>query len=432
MRKNKEKKDLMLEAELSEETLNIPEEEIWTYRIDGLQAPRIVDKSIKTRTKAAIISVLVVSIILSVFFSIYALINEEFDCKQISDGWEFIKYSNPGQVTEVNVDFAFGDKSKPITEIHEYAFNCDEKIETINIGKNVRKIDGKSFYSCWNLENVFVDDDNPFYCDIDGVLYNKELTEIIYYPSAHNLYLTRQAGYKLDFPEDGSITNDDFCSAVKLLNNCVSEGKSPEELKGDEASLFEKFNILTGKADWKAFIADYNRKVGIYVLPSTVTEIGKLAFAYSDITEIYLPVGLKSIGTLGFFKAEKLREIYSYTCANAVASTDWNVVSALSSVYRSLPDTVEFIGSDAFTYDRGITYMFIPSSVKEIGHHAFFNMAYKSGDEIEGLAKMNVQPDEASFSSGTKAGDSWLPKIDAGLFKKNVDVVYSSERETVH
>ena len=193
------------------------------------------------------------------FFSIYALINEEFDCKQISDGWEFIKYSNPGQVTEVNVDFA-----------------------------------------------------------------------------------------------------------------------------------------------------------------------------YSDITEIYLPVGLKSIGTLGFFKAEKLKKIYSYTCANAVASTDWNAVSVLSSVYRSLPDTVEFIGSDAFIYDRGITYMFIPSSVKEIGHHAFFNMAYKSGDEIEGLAKMNVQPDEASFSSGTKAGDSWLPKIDAGLFKKNVDVVYSSERETVH
>lgn len=431
MRKNKDKRDLMLEAELSGETLNIPEEEIWTYRIDGLQAPRIVDKSVKTRTKAAIIAVLVFAIALSVFFSVYALINEEFDCKQITDGWEFVKYSNPGQVTEVNIDFAFGDKSKPITEIREYAFNCDEKIETINIGKDVRKIDGKSFYSCWNLENVFVDDDNPFYCDIDGVLYNKELTEIIYYPSAHNLYLTRQAGYKLDFPDDGSITNDDFCSAVELLDKCASEDKTPEELEGDNAALFKKFNTLTGNADWKTFIGDYNKKVGIYVLPSTVTEIGKLAFAYSDITEIYLPAGLRSIGTLGFFKAVKLREIYSYTCAAAVAGTDWNSVAALSSVCRSLPDTLESIGSDAFTYDRGITYMYIPSSVKEIGHHAFFNMAYKSGDKIEGLAKINVQPDESSFSAETKIGDSWLPKLDAGLFKKDVEVVYSSERETV-
>ncbi len=431
MRKNKEKKDLMLEAELSEEALVIPEEEIWTYRIEGLQAPRIVDKSIKTRTKVAIISVLVVAIVLSVFFSVYALINEEFEYKQIDGGWEFVKYSNPGQVTEVNVDFAFGDKSKPITEIREYAFNCDEKIETVNVGKDIRKIDGKSFYSCWNLENVFVDDDNPYYCDIDGVLYNKELTEIIYYPSAHNLYLTRKAGYKLDFPEDGSISNDDFCSAVKLLDRCASEGKSPDKLEGEEATLFKKLNVLMGKVDWKAFIGDYNQKVGVYVLPSTVTEIGKLAFAYSDITEIYLPNGLRSIGTLGFFKAEKLKEIYSYTCTETVAGTDWNAVAALSSVSRSLPDTLEFIGSDAFTYDRGITYMFIPSSVKEIGHHAFFNMAYKSGDEIEGLAKMNVQQDEAAFTSGTKIGDSWLPKLDAGLFKKNVEVVYSSKRETV-
>lgn len=103
----------------------------------------------------------------------------------------------------------------------------------------------------------------------------------------------------------------------------------------------------------------------------------------------------------------------------------------LSGLIYSLPDTLEFIGSDAFTYDRGITYMYIPSSVKEIGHHAFFNMAYKSGDEIEGLAKMNVQQDEPSFSSETKIGDSWLPKLDAGLFKKDVEVVYSSERETV-
>lgn len=431
MRKNKEKKDLMLEAELSEEVLDIPEEEIWTYRIDGLQTPRIVDKSIKTRTKVIIVFVLVIAIALSVFFSIYALINEEYEYKQLSNGWEFVKYSNPGQVTEVNVDFAFGDKSKPVTEIHEYAFNCDEKIVTINIGKDIRKIDGKSFYSCWNLENIFVDDDNPYYCDINGVLYNKELTEIIYYPSAHNLYLTREAGYKLDFPEDGSISNDDFCSGVKLLDKCVSEGITPEKLEGEEATLYRKLTVLMGDFDWKTFIGDYNQKVGVYVLPSTVTEIGKLAFAYSDITEIYLPAGLKSIGTLGFFKAEKLREIYSYTCENVIADTDWNAIASFSSVYRSLPDTLEFIGSDAFTYDRGITYMYIPSSVREIGHHAFFNMAYKSGNEIEGLAKMNVQQDEAPFSSEAKIGDSWLPKLDAGLFKKDVEVVYSSKRETV-
>ena len=73
--------------------------------------------------------------------------------------------------------------------------------------------------------------------------------------------------------------------------------------------------------------------------------------------------------------------------------------------------------------------MFVPASVKQIDHHAFYNMAFKSGDVIEGLAMVNAELSEDSFKENTKTGDSWLPKIDAGLFEKNVDVVYSSERK---
>lgn len=428
----KKRKDLMLEAELADEVLEIPEDEIWTYQIEGLQAPRIVDKSVKLKTKVIIILVIIVAISLSVFFSIRAVSNTEFDYAPAEGGYEFVKYSNPGSVTEVTVDYVNGEADKPITEIHEYAFNCDEKIVTINVGKDVKKIDGKSFYSCWSLENVFVDDANPYYCDIDGVLYNKELTEVIYYPSAHNLYLTREAGYSVTLPENGSITNDDFCSAVSLIASCIAEGKSPADLTGDDASFIEKFDKLTGVKDYGKFIADYNLKAGVYVLPSTVTSVGKLAFAYADITEIYLPEGLKSIGTLGFFKAEKLREIYSYSAGGSPEVTDGSAVASLSGVCPSLPDSLEFIGSDAFTNDRGLTYMFIPSTVKEIGHHAFYGTAFKSGGVIEGIPRLDIQADEEAFRSGTKTGATWIPKVNAGLFEKNIEVVYSAQRaETV-
>ena len=144
----KQKRDLMLEAELADEVLNIPEDEIWTYRIEGLQAPRIVDRSVKPRVKVLIIVFLIFAISLSIFFSIRAVSNDEFKYAQVDSGYELIKYSNPGQVSEVSVDFVDGDTSKPYTEIHEYAFNCDEKLVTINIGKDVEKIDCKSFYSC--------------------------------------------------------------------------------------------------------------------------------------------------------------------------------------------------------------------------------------------------------------------------------------------
>ena len=427
MRKNK--RDLMKEAELNAEKLNIPAEEIWTYKIDGLQAPRIIDKSVKPALKFGIIAVIVVAIALSIFFSIRAVSNDEFKYAEIDSGIEFVKYTNPGTVKEVTIDYADDARTQPVTEIHEYAFNCDEKIETVYIGKDVRKIDGKSFYSCWSLKNVFVDDANPYYCDIDGVLYNKELTEVIYYPSAHNTYLVEKIGYKYDLPENGSITNDDFCAAVKLLDECLADGRDPAKLDGDDAALMEKLVKVTGVTDFKKFSEDYNGKVGIYVLPSTVTKIGKLAFAYSDITEIYIPEGVKEIGTLGFFKAEKLKEIYSYTSAQAITDTTYENVAAALSAYRSLPNGLETIGSDAFTYDRCVTYMYVPASVKEIGHHAFFNMAFKSGDKIEGVAEIAVAVSEEEFRKNAKIGDSWLPKLGDGLFKKNVDVVYSAERQ---
>ena len=421
----KTKTDKMREALANEKPLEIPAEEIWTYRIEGLQAPRIVDKSVKAKTKLGIIVFLVIAISLSIFFSIRAVSNEEFDFKELEKGYEFVKYSNPGGVTEVTVDFVDGDEAKPVTEIHEYAFNCDEKVKTINIGKSVEKIDGKSFYSCWNLENVFVDDENEYYTDLDGVLYTKDLSEVIYYPSAHNLYLTREAGYPFTLPENGSITNDDFCNAVKLLARCVENNEDVTALTGDDAALLKKFDTLTGVKDYKKFVKDYNEKVGIYILPAAVEKIGKLAFAYSDITEIYIPEGVKEIGTLGFFKAEKLKEIYSYKTENAPAVPE--SPKGLEA-YKSLPAGLEFIGSDAFTYDRALTYMFVPSSVKEIGHHAFYNMAFKSGDTIEGVAQLHVELSEDEFKDNTKIGENFLPKVDAGLFEKSVEVVYAAER----
>ena len=50
------------------------------------------------------------------------------------------------------------DKSQPVTKIGEYAFNCDGTLEVINIAATVTKIDERAFYSCWNLQCIYVDD----------------------------------------------------------------------------------------------------------------------------------------------------------------------------------------------------------------------------------------------------------------------------------
>ena len=78
-----------------------------------------------------------------------------------------------------------------------------------------------------------------------------------------------------------------------------------------------------------------------------------------------------------------------------------------------------------------MTYIYIPSSVTYIGHHAFWDDVYKESDSLKGLTEINVAADEDSFNANVKTGDSWRPQYDYMLFKKNVDVNYAAERKTI-
>lgn len=416
---------------VQEEFLDIPEDEIWTYQIDGLAAPKI-NASYKDKKLAKILFVLfiVFAIAVSFYFSVRALLNtgtlEYKEIKERPGEFELIQFSNNGSITEFSIDgiaslnydaddtgMLLGeaqanndvvsyDRSSKVTKIHEYAFNCDGTLQVIKIGADVTDIDAKSFYSCWALQCIYVDESNPNYCDIDGVLYNKDMTEIICYPIDHDRYLRLKNGYA--HLENG----------VQVSDLVDDNGNSMEELWG-----------ITKKYD-EIFFEEYNLKVRTYVLPSTVEKIGPLCFNYANLRYVYLPEGLKEIGTLGFFDAGNINAIYSYKADEINTETSYTE-GMFKTVYPSLPEGLEKIGSDCFTKDRGLSYMYIPSSVKYIGHHAFWDAVYKEGGELHGISQMNVACDKEAFESG-EIGSSWLPKYDYMLFKKNIDVNYSAER----
>ena len=75
--------------------------------------------------------------------------------------------------------------------------------------------------------------------------------------------------------------------------------------------------------------------------------------------------------------------------------------------------------------------MYIPESVTYIGHHAFWDTVYKEDGELVGVTVMNVAVNEETLEKNVEIGDDWLPKYDYLLFKKAIDVNYSSERENI-
>ena len=366
MKKHKNTPEIKSTQELMRE---IPDDEIWTYRIEGLQEPQIgADHAHSTGKKILTIISLLIAIGLSIFFSIRAVHTQTYSFKELDDGtYELVKFSNPGDLKTLTIDFADGDAAKPISVLHEYAFNCDDKLETIRIGAGVKTIDGKSFYSCEKLQAIFVDENNENYCDLDGVLYTKDLTEVICHPMDHDQYLRTQSGY------DQELTPED---------------------DGYDA---------------------YVSRVLTYRFPDQTKKIGMLAFNYAELVNVYLPEGLETIETMAFFKCGMLKNVFT---------------TGSSGQYPSLPEGLAYIGSDAFSYDQGLQYLYIPSSVTFIGHHAFWDTVYKENGELAGIRVIYAALDEETFKKQVHTGDQWRPEYDYMLFKKAVDVQYGAERES--
>ena len=402
----KEKKQKAVNDWQTDVKLDIPEDEIWTYQVPGLAAPH-VNKPYKyyNLKKAVFVLVIIVAVSLSMYFSVMALQNDTFEYNETETGIEFSKFSNTGYLYELDIDYVCDieyipgnndpktnfkvvkDTEKPITSVREFTLNCDDKIKTINIGPNVEFVDTKAFYSCRALQNIEVDENNPNYCDVDGVLYNKDKTEILCYPCDHDEYLRQKYGYE-------------------------------KELYKDEVT------------------PEYEKDIQTYVVPSSVEKIDEMCFNYANLRVIYLPEGLKTIETLSIFKLHErknewettpsLTDIYSYK-ADGVSDTHFTNQKTLGEVYKSLPEGLEYIGSDAFSYNQAMSYVYIPDSVKYIGHHAFWDTVYKEDGNLCGVTEINVAVNEETFENIEK-GDDWKPKYDYLLFKKSIGVKYEAER----
>lgn len=95
-----------------------------------------------------------------------------------------------GEITEIG-DGAFwgcGSLSNitipdSVTTIGSHAFWSCELLKTVNIPENVSYIGSQAFGSCDSLESITVDAQNNYYSAENGVLYNKDKTELVQYPN---------------------------------------------------------------------------------------------------------------------------------------------------------------------------------------------------------------------------------------------------------
>lgn len=132
--------------------LDIPEDEIWTYRVEGLAAPHINKPYKHYGLKKVIFAlVIIVAVSISCYFSVRTVQKDTFEYKQTQTGYELSKFSNTGYITELDIDYVASieydrnnpdtstnykiikDESKKVTSVRQYALNCDENVKTVNL-----------------------------------------------------------------------------------------------------------------------------------------------------------------------------------------------------------------------------------------------------------------------------------------------------------
>jgi hypothetical protein len=243
----------------------------------------------------------------------------------------------------------------------------------VEIPGSVANIGRSAFYGCTNLSAIHVDPANSDYTSEDGVLYNKNKTTLLVYPSGK--------GGVFSIP--GSVTNigdSAFydCSSlvsVEIPNTVTKIGTSAFRGCSGLTSI-EIPGSVTGLGDFVFAYCSGLRHV--FVNWATPVPVGGSVFNNGinpqNLT-LYVPSGAKA----AYQAAPVWKDFGTVMEAGGVpGDSDFEIVNGVLVRYRGaggqvvIPDEVTGIGNRAFVNCIGLTSVEIPGLVANIGDSAFY------------------------------------------------------------
>jgi len=300
---------------------------------------------------------------------------------------EAIGYDQSSSYVTIPSTITIDGKSYAVVSIGEKAFWDNDKLQSVTIEDGVLDIKMGAFYYCrylrsvelpstlksiglwafWkslSLSSIYipasltdlsaeafteggmsayeVSPDNPVYSSEDGIMFNKEKTELLHFPAKKQM-------------ESYSIPK-----TVEKIGKFAFESNQLKEVTFPEK--------LISIDDYAFFMSDKLTKVDI---PNNVSFIGESAFSRcSNLKEVHLSENLETIspGTLEYgYALEKVNIPSKVTSIGDNAFRYCRVMNSLT-----LPESLEEIGAEAFN-GWEMTSLVIPNKVVKIGKLAFTN-----------------------------------------------------------
>lgn len=323
-----------------------------------------------------------------------------------------------------------------VEKIADNAFEDNSNITSLNCPNSLKEIGDHAFYGCDNLAEINfneglksiglesflntklsivdipasvddigltpfacelnVDIENDNYSDVDGILYNENITSLVLYPrdrddesveipnsvtTIESYAFENSIASEIVIPECITELQDNLFSGCQHLQTITIKSESPEDITISDESFdgFEVENCILRVPfvsladyknddrfkDFKYITALEGSKCLIYNDKGT-TIIGYDEDRCDD--EIEIPEGVEIIEDEVFKDNKRLENVYFPDSLKAIGDAAFSGCENLTEI--ELNDGLDTIGYDAFK-GTGLSYIWIPDTVTEIGSSAF-------------------------------------------------------------
>ena len=262
-----------------------------------------------------------------------------------------------------------------VTNIGRQAFAGCEKLKSIMIPASVTSIGGGVFEWCRKLSGIKLAEGNQRFAIVDGVLYTKDLSELIMCPN--------------------TLTSVKIPSDVRNIG--VSSFEGCEGL--DSVTIPEGVTNI----GWAAF--RFCRKFKSVTIPASMVSIGEGSFtSCGALKEILAEPGNRNFTSVdGVLYTKDRSELVM--CPNALTSAvilpevktvrpyAFSGCAGMTSI--TIPNGVTNIRHGAFSDCSGLKSVVVPSSVAKLGQQAFSRCA-----ELENVTFLGERPDSIKNDFG--------------------------------
>lgn len=247
-----------------------------------------------------------------------------------------------------------------VTSIGVSAFHGCLSLSSITIPAGVNSIGKFAFCNCQGLSAIDVDENNTKYSSVDGVLFNKEKTELILYP-------INKTGESYEIPN----------SVTKIINSAFS-----------------------------------GCKLRSVTIPNSVISIGDYAFEYSSLESVSIPNSVNDIGVSAFASCENLISIDIPNSIQSIKGSTFEYCSNLKSV--TIPDSVTSVGYESFLSCSSLTSIFYPHSLNVTGAYipaAATQVKYTVSDGKVTITDISLGSGQTSVTIPEKIGGKTVASI---------------------